>query len=145
MVELLSKDQIAEYNEAFGLYDTDRDGRITMAELITVMRALGQNPTEEEIADGNTNKTVDFAEFLTLMSKKSKNIDSEEDLKAAFRVFDKDHNGFISAAELRHVLTNLGEKLTDEEADEMLRSAESDTDGDGQIVYEKFVKTMIAK
>ena len=50
------------------------------------------------------------------------------------RVFDKDGNGFISAAELRHVMTNLGEKLTDEEVDEMIR--EADIDGDGQINYE---------
>ena len=51
-----------------------------------------------------------------------------------FTVFDKDGNGFISAAELRHVMTNLGEKLTDEEVDEMVR--EADIDGDGQINYE---------
>ena len=50
------------------------------------------------------------------------------------RVFDKDGNGFISAAELRHVMTNLGEKLTDEEVDEMIR--EADIDGDGQVNYE---------
>lgn len=42
-------------------------------------------------------------------------LDSEEEIREAFRVFDKDGNGFISAAELRHVMTNLGEKLTDEE------------------------------
>ena len=47
------------------------------------------------------------------------------------QVFDKDGNGFISAAELRHIMTNLGEKLTDEEVDEMIR--EADVDGDGQI------------
>ena len=41
----------------------------------------------------------------------------------AFKVFDKDGNGFVSAAELRHVMTNLGEKLTDEEVDEMIREA----------------------
>uniref|UniRef100_A0A162AFH3 EF-hand domain-containing protein n=1 Tax=Daucus carota subsp. sativus TaxID=79200 RepID=A0A162AFH3_DAUCS len=69
--------------------------------------------------------------------------DSEEELKEAFRVFDKDQNGFISAAELRHVMTNLGEKLTDEEVDEMIR--EADVDGDGQINYEEFVKVMMAK
>ena len=63
-----------------------------------------------------------------------KDTDSEEELREAFRVFDKDGNGFISAAELRHVMTNLGEKLTDEEVDEMIR--EADIDGDGQVNYE---------
>ena len=68
------------------------------------------------------------------MAKKMKETDSDEELREAFRVFDKDGNGFISAAELRHVMTNLGEKLTDEEVDEMIR--EADIDGDGQINYE---------
>ena len=59
------------------------------------------------------------------------------------QVFDKDGNGFISAAELRHIMTNLGEKLTDEEVDEMIR--EADVDGDGQINYDEFVDMMMAK
>ena len=80
------------------------------------------------------NGTIDFPEFLTMMARKMKDTDSEEEIKEAFRVFDKDGNGFISAAELRHVMTNLGEKLTDEEVDEMIR--EADTDGDGQVNYE---------
>lgn len=69
-----------------------------------------------------------------------KDTDSEEEILEAFKVFDKDGNGFISAAELRHIMTNLGEKLSDEEVDEMIR--EADIDGDGQINYEEFVKMM---
>lgn len=57
----------------------------------------------------------------------------------------QDGNGYISAAELRHVMTNLGEKLTDEEVDEMIR--EADIDGDGQVNYEGkelFVNSWVA-
>ncbi|KAG6413145.1 hypothetical protein SASPL_125847 [Salvia splendens] len=123
-------------------------GCITTKELGTVMRSLGQNPTEAELqdmineVDADGNGTIDFPEFLNLMARKMKDTDSEEELKEAFRVFDKDQNGFISAAELRHVMTNLGEKLTDEEVDEMIR--EADVDGDGQINYEEFVKMDIS-
>ncbi|KAI3507503.1 hypothetical protein L1887_22490 [Cichorium endivia] len=149
MAEQLTDDQISEFKEAFSLFDKDGDGCITTKELGTVMRSLGQNPTEAELqdmineVDADGNGTIDFPEFLNLMARKMKDTDSEEELKEAFRVFDKDQNGFISAAELRHVMTNLGEKLTDEEVDEMIR--EADVDGDGQINYEEFVKVMMAK
>ena len=145
----LTEEQIAEFKEAFSLFDKDGDGTITTKELGTVMRSLGQNPTEAELADminevdADGNGTIDFPEFLTMMARKMKDTDSEEEILEAFKVFDKDGNGFISAAELRHIMTNLGEKLTDEEVDEMLR--EADIDGDGQINYEEFVKMMMSK
>jgi calmodulin len=78
--------------------------------------------------------TVEFPEFLTMMVRHMRDNDSDEDLKAAFRVFDKDGSGKISAGELRHVMTNLGEKLTDEEVDEMMR--EADVNNDGEIDYD---------
>jgi len=144
MADQLTEDQIAEFKEAFSLFDKDGDGTITTKELGTVMRSLGQNPTEAELqdmvneVDADGNGTIDFPEFLTMMARKMKDTDSEEEIKEAFKVFDKDGNGFISAAELRHVMTNLGEKLSDNEVDEMIR--EADVDGDGQINYDEFVK-----
>ena len=59
--------------------------------------------------DADGNGTIDFPEFLSLMARKMKDTDTEEELIEAFKVFDRDGNGFISAAELRHVMTNLGE------------------------------------
>ena len=147
MADNLTEEQIAEFKEAFSLFDKDGDGTITTKELGVVMRSLGQSPTEAELQDMitevDTNKdgTIDFKEFLTLMAKKMKETDSEEELREAFKVFDKDGNGFISAAELRHVMTNLGEKLSDEEVDQMIK--EADTDGDGQVDYGEFVKMMV--
>lgn len=81
-------------------------GTITTKELGTVMRSLGQNPTEAELrdmiaeVDADKNGTIDFPEFLSLMARKMKDSDSEEELREAFKVFDKDGNGFISAAEV---------------------------------------------
>ncbi|KAK2459996.1 hypothetical protein APHAL10511_008002 [Amanita phalloides] len=140
MADQLSEEQISEFKEAFSLFDKDGDGSITTKELGIVMRSLGQNPTEAELqdmineVDADGNGTIDFPEFLTMMARKMRDTDSEEEIKEAFKVFDKDGNGYISAAELRHVMTNLGEKLTDSEVDEMIR--EADVDGDGQINYE---------
>ncbi|KAJ8765432.1 hypothetical protein K2173_013190 [Erythroxylum novogranatense] len=144
---VLTQEQIEEFREAFCLFDKDGDGCITVDELATVIRSLDQNPTEEELhdmiseVDADGNGTIEFLEFLDLMAKKMKETDAEEELKEAFKVFDKDQNGYISATELRHVMINLGEKLTDEEVEQMIK--EADLDGDGQVNYEEFVKMMM--
>ncbi|XP_020598131.1 calmodulin-like protein 8 [Phalaenopsis equestris] len=69
-------------------------------------------------------------------------INKEDELKEVFKVFDRDQNGFISAAELKNVLISLGEKLTDEEAEQMIK--EADFDGDGRVNYNDFVQTMMS-
>ena len=140
----LTDEQIADFKEAFQVFDKNSDGVITATELGTVLKQLGQEPTDEEIQDmvhemdTNGNGTIEFSEFLIIMARKMKQNDLEEEIREAFRVFDQDGNGFISASELRHVMVSLGEKLTDIEVNEMIR--EADTDGDGQINYEEFVK-----
>jgi calmodulin len=65
------------------------------------------------------------------MASKSKDIDPEEEIRAVFKVFDRDNNGVISAAELREVMSSIGEKLTDAELDEII--SEVDQDGNGTI------------
>ncbi|KAK2105488.1 calmodulin-like 3 [Saguinus oedipus] len=149
MADQLTEEQITEFKEAFSLFDKDGDGCITTRELGTVMRSLGQNPTEAELQDmmreidQDGNGTVDFPEFLGMMARKMRDTDSEEEIREAFRVFDKDGDGFVSASELRHIMTRLGEKLSDEEVEEMIRAA--DTDGDGQVNYEEFVRMLVSK
>merc|ERR1712168_1636011 len=146
LIKELTPDQVREFREAFKLFDRDGDGRVTSAELGTVMRSLGQNPTEAELrdmvqeADEDGNGYIDFEEFLAMMARKIKEVDSVDELREAFRIFDRDGDGFISAEELRHVMTTLGETLTNEEVNEMIR--EADKDGNGIIDFNEFVDMM---
>ncbi len=149
MVENLSEDTINQFRIIFELFDKDNSGTITTKELGTVMRNLGQNPSEEELkqmireVDLNGNGTIDFKEFMCLMVKKMKDNDFDEELQEAFKVFDKDQNGFITSHELRHTMTNLEENLTPEEVEEMIK--EADLDNDQQIDYDEFMKIIMSK
>ncbi|XP_048192220.1 calmodulin-like [Perognathus longimembris pacificus] len=149
IAEQLTEAQMAKIQRAFSMLDKDGDGAIKTKDLGTMLRSLGQNPTEAELqelmgrADPDGRGTLEFAQLLALLAGRLKEPESREDIREAFRVFDKDGSGFVSAAELRHVLTSLGEKLTDQEVDEMIR--EADINADGLVNYEEFVQMMAAK
>ncbi|WVY94586.1 hypothetical protein V8G54_033674 [Vigna mungo] len=148
MKEALREEQIGEFLEAFCLFDKDGDGCINIEELGTAIRSLDENPTLEELqimmseVDTDGNGTIEFGEFLNLMARKMKESEAEEELKEAFRVFDKDQDGYISASELRSVMRTIGEKVTDEEVAQMVK--EADLDGDGLVDYEEFVRMMLS-
>ncbi|XP_027353284.1 calmodulin-like protein 11 isoform X3 [Abrus precatorius] len=148
MKEALREEQIGEFLEAFCLFDKDGDGCITIEELGTAIRSLDENPTVEELqimmseVDTDGSGTIEFGEFLNLMARKMKETEAEEDLKEAFRVFDKDEDGYISPSELRCVMITIGERVTGEELEQMVK--EADLDGDGLIDYEEFVRMMLA-
>ncbi|XP_062557052.1 calmodulin-A-like [Armigeres subalbatus] len=142
--EKLSDEQITELREAFSLFDTNADGVITASELGTVLRSLGKNVSDAEVEELLKEVNVDqdgmihFPDFVAMMSVRLRDFNSEEELMEAFRIFDRDGNGLISAEELRAALHSFGEQLSDEEIEELLR--EADVNSDGQIDYEEFVK-----
>ncbi|KAJ9582350.1 hypothetical protein L9F63_003310, partial [Diploptera punctata] len=140
----VSKSQMKEFREAFRLFDKDGDGSITQEELGRVMRSLGQFAREEELQqmlhevdiDGDGN--VSFEEFVEIVSNMGAATDrtadqEEKELRDAFRVFDKHNRGYISASDLRAVLQCLGEDLSEEEIEDMIK--EVDVDGDGRIDF----------
>lgn len=148
--QVLTAEQRAELKDAFAVFDKDGDGTITVDELALVMQALGQQPTEDELqammesVDADQNGVIDFEEFVALMlshfysEENAPTADAE--LLEAFRVFDRNGDGYITEEELRHALLNLGERLTSEELKEMVAAA--DKDGNGLIDYAEFVDMM---
>ncbi|CAG2234632.1 CALM [Mytilus edulis] len=144
MVDKLTKEQILECRAAFRLFDKDGDGTITTHEIGVVMRSLGKHPTDEDLKkivdeiDIDGDGTVTFEEFLAIMTKQLCSKETAADIREAFRVFDKDGKGYLTVSEFQHIMGNLGEKMTWEETEEMIE--EVDTDGDGRISCDDFIK-----
>ena len=109
------------------------------------MRALGFEPKKEEIKkmisdiDKDGSGTIDFEEFLQMMTAKMGERDSREEIMKAFRLFDDDETGKISFKNLKRVAKELGENMTDEELQEMID--EADRDGDGEVSGAEFLVT----
>uniref|UniRef100_A0A3B1IGQ5 Zgc:163073 n=1 Tax=Astyanax mexicanus TaxID=7994 RepID=A0A3B1IGQ5_ASTMX len=135
------------FKEAFLLFTRTASGQISYGQCGDVMRALGQNPTNAEVLnvlgkpkpEEMESKMIDFGTFMNMFQQISKTPDkgSYEDFVEGLRVFDKEGDGTVMGAELRHVLATLGERLTVGEVEQVMAGQE---DTNGCINYEDFVK-----
>jgi Ca2+-binding EF-hand superfamily protein len=149
----LSSSEIEDVKEVFDLFDfwDGRDGMVDGAKIGDVMRCIGLNPTNKLILEnGGTKKLGEkqykFEEILPIYKAVSNDSDTGTfaDFMEAFKTFDREGQGLINAAELRHVLCSLGERLTDSEVDQILKLTGTEEDLDGNIKYEEFIKKVMA-
>jgi len=148
----LSRDEVEEIRDVFELYDfwDGRDGEVDAFKTGHMLFCLGMNPTQETIQKhGGTikmgEKAYKLEEFLPIYSEisKEKDVGTFNDFNEAFKTFDREGAGMISAAEMRHVLTSLGERLTDTEVDEVLKSTDIREDLDGNIKFADFISKVL--
>lgn len=145
----LTDEQIIEFREAFQAFDKDGSGFITTKELGTVMRSLGQNLTESEVreiideVDEDKNGTIDFHEFLSLMARKMKIIDKEDELLDAFKLLDLDGSGKISKYELRYIILSTESGFTGDEIEDLFKKLEIDDDGNIDLL--EFIKVLMSE
>ncbi|KAK5740214.1 myosin II light chain [Elasticomyces elasticus] len=158
--------QSTNFKEAFSLFDKRGTGRVDIESLGDLLRACGQNPTLAEINDlkggvrggdckldthlkyneigkADVYHTVDFDSFQKILNRPGgfRDPGEPEEYCRGFQVFDKDLTGFIGVGQFRYILTNLGEKMSDEEVDELLKAVDTSS---GELNYMDMVKTILA-
>merc|ERR1712032_449675 len=128
------------------LFDTDGTGTIDAKELKVALRALGFEPKKEELkklvsdldkSSSSSQGQLDYNEFLEIMTAKMSEKDSKEQIQKAFQLF-KGPSGKISFEDLKAVAKELGENMSDEELNEMIR--EADKDEDNEVSEEEFMR-----
>jgi len=148
----LPKHEIEDVREVFDLFDfwDGRDGLVDGHKVGDFLRCCGMNPTNELVKKHGGmeklgEKQYKFEEMLPIYASISKETDTGTfaDFMEAFKTFDREGQGFISSAELRHVLTSLGERLTDREVDHIIKWTDLTEDLEGNVKYEGFIKKIL--
>lgn len=149
---MYTEEELEEYKKLFARFDADESGSIDVLELGDALRHLGCNPIDAEVdaaiaaTDGKLNEIgkLEFDEFCAVMSKNRKSMEQEEEeLKNAFKVFDKNGDGTIQRDELKEAIKNIvvPDVMTEEELDAVIDAA--DTNGNGTMEYSEIVRVIL--
>ncbi|KAF9927725.1 hypothetical protein BGZ67_007352 [Mortierella alpina] len=137
--------QVKDLKEAFNLYDRKGTGSISSNDLGSLLRAIGQNPSEAEIKEliNQAEATLSFDAFskIALRADGFKPAGTVDQLVEGFKVFDPKDNGTIPVEDLRRILSTMGEALSKEELDALLVNAKIDSKGN--ISYEELVRDIL--
>jgi len=150
MADLAARD-IERAKFVFDIYDFEGTGTMDAFNLGDALRALNLNPTVAAVEKlGGTKKKnekkLKVDEFLPIFSqcKKDKDVGCYEDFLECLKLYDKEENGKMMAAELSHTLLSLGERLEDIDVDTVLADCMDKEDDDGFIPYDPFLKKLMA-
>ena len=135
-----------EYINTFERFDKDYDGFISVDDLAELMQKIGSPINEGELQDvkgeinPNDNNMFDLKEYISIMERRNREKDGDDDLFNIFKIIDKDENNLIGPTELLNFMNALGHKVSQEETEEMIK--EFDEDGDGFCTFKEFLKMM---
>ena len=140
----LAKDQQDEINAAFARYG--KDGSLNVAKSLgPALRSVGLNPTEAELAEWKKEggSSLDQNKFTSFATEKLESAnDSLEEILDAFKSFDTSGSGALPVADFMHIIKNMGEALSQDEIDEVMKEAEV---VNGVIEYGNFARTIFGE
>ncbi|XP_076634359.1 troponin C type IIb isoform X2 [Colletes latitarsis] len=133
---------------AFSMFDSAKSGRIEKEKVRTILNTLGHTFDDHELEvllkqeDDDGSGKLNFDSFFRVASHFQEEDDEalQKELKEAFRLYDKEGNGYIPTSSLREILAALDDQITPDQMDGMI--AEIDTDGSGTVDFDEFMEMM---
>jgi len=145
----IDSSQMEDYKKFFNQFDKEKKGYVMVIQVGLVMDAMQQDYEEKTMRkiirkfDADGSGKLEFNEFCALVYTLANTVDKEtleKELREAFRLFDKERNGFISRDSMKALLREIDDKLTEAELDSAID--EIDEDGSGKIEFEEFFELM---
>ena len=149
MFDNITSNKEKEFKNIFDKYDSNKDGNVNSDELANILKAININVSDEEIKEIieeielEGNNEINFENFVSIVNRREKDVDTEEEVLKAFKFFDKEGNGLININDLKYIMINVSKNLSEAEIDDMLK--EADLDMDGFINYEEFIRSLLTK
>ncbi|KAI9714107.1 MAG: hypothetical protein M1828_001229 [Chrysothrix sp. TS-e1954] len=133
------------YKDFFQLFDRRGRGQCEQKCLGDLLRSCGQNPSLKEVKEleGQVGGDFDFDTFSKILNRPGgfSEPGPPEDYCKGFQVFDKDLTGYVGVGQFRYLMTHLGEPMSDEEVDNVLKHIDTPND---EINYLDFVKKILS-
>ncbi|XP_071540076.1 troponin C, isotype gamma-like [Panulirus ornatus] len=150
-METISAAKLEVLKRTFNMFDEDKSGFVPTDKIVTILNTLDVRFTHEDVTkrikgiDEAKDGKLNFDNFVNILSCYM--VDDEEDdeamyeeLKEAFRLYDREGNGYITTSTLKEILKELDNKLTDEDLDGIVE--EIDEDGSGTVDFDEFMEMM---
>uniref|UniRef100_A0A914VF43 EF-hand domain-containing protein n=1 Tax=Plectus sambesii TaxID=2011161 RepID=A0A914VF43_9BILA len=149
-LEQLTAEQIEQFRKYFNMFDKEKKGYIHAAQVGQILRTMGQAFEERDLKklikqfDSDGSGEIEFEEFAAMVANFVNDDEDkaalEDELREAFRLYDKEGNGYINVSDLRDILRALDENVSEDELDEMI--TEIDSDGSGTVDFDEFMEMM---
>ena len=139
--------ELAMFAKQFRLLDVVGDGMITTNDARLALKRMGESATDKELTDVISafdsfgKGLVSFQQFVDIANQLRSSVITEQEIIEAFKIFDRDGSGGVDASELMQVMTSIGDRMTQEEAESMIRQA--DSEGTGSVDYASFARIVM--
>lgn len=151
ILEKFTDEQLAEFRELFNMFDKDNQSVLTLVNLVQVMKTLGQTPTEADMIDLmreidiDNSGSIDFYEFVRMISHKMSPSESQQEIRHAFELFDQNQDGILTFDELKLTLEKYlsNSTIDDWQLRQMIELA--DRSGHGHVSFEDFLHVAICR